>query len=273
MSRTEAERLEALHHRLAETERHLGDAVLRLHVAERIEVVRGGGARERRVEAVAAAAADQPLDQHRHQLLLDPVGRGLEVVACGFKEGGGVDHLDRLEELGEPDVERGVVVGQHDGGVDAREGLVDRVLEDARRAYGDGFTHPFEEGAEIRPQLVLETCAPEVVQDLLVVHFTDAGDEAAQTIVFEEFLEDVAGEDHGLRDGNLDPFDVEELMREDLVHERQPAAFAAERAGADLRECGEIVEPRVVEVGDDVALYFAQIPGDGVDQKAAQIGR
>jgi hypothetical protein len=137
------------------------------------------------------AAADQPLDQHRHQLLLDAEGGGFEVVARVLEQGRGVDDLDRLEELGEADVQRRVVVRQHDGGVDAGERLIDRVLEDARRAHRHRFTHTFEVGAEVRAQLVAESTAPEVIQHLLVGHLVGAGDEATQTVVLEEFLENV----------------------------------------------------------------------------------
>ncbi len=82
----EAQGLETLDHRFAETEGDLSDAVLGVHVAERVEVVGRGDAGERRVEAVTAMAADQPLDQHRHQLLFDPVGRRLEIVAGGLEK-------------------------------------------------------------------------------------------------------------------------------------------------------------------------------------------
>ena len=90
--------------------------------------------------------ADETLDEHGHQLFLDPIRRRFQIVACVLKEGRRVDHLDRLEELRQPDIERGVVVGQHVRVVDAGKRLKLGVFQQARRANDDRFVaHPLEQ--------------------------------------------------------------------------------------------------------------------------------
>jgi hypothetical protein len=56
------------------------------------------------------------------------------------------------------------------------------------------------------------------------------------------------------------------------VHERESPALAAERAGADLGKCREVVEELAFEVGDDVLLDLAKIAGDGCNEVAAEVG-
>ena len=67
-------------------------------------------------------------------------------------------------------------------------------------------------------------------EDLLVIHAGRVHDQRAQLVAVEELLEDVAGDDQGLRDRDGRAGQIEPALREELVHEGQPAPLAADRA-------------------------------------------
>ncbi len=94
--------------------------------------MRAGHAGEVGVEACAVGRTDDALDDHRHLLLLQPVGRHLQVGLGPLGEGRGEHPLDGRDQLDQPRLRVRRGVGQHEGLVDAGERLVGRVLQQAR---------------------------------------------------------------------------------------------------------------------------------------------
>src|SRR5262249_61966601 len=73
-----------------------------------------------------------PRGPARHLLLSQPVGPASEVLLGGPLEGRGINALDSGLKPLQPDFRVGVVVGEHEGVVNSGEGLVERVLQQAR---------------------------------------------------------------------------------------------------------------------------------------------
>ena len=114
------------------------EPVLGLEVGHGVIVVGLGGARDVGVVPAAAPGADELLDDHAHPLLLEGVAGHLEVGPRLLREEARVDELDRLASWRRADAPVGMRVGDDVGLVDAREGHLEHVLEEARGADGEG---------------------------------------------------------------------------------------------------------------------------------------
>ncbi len=134
IARRETDAGSPFHDRAAETERRGGDAVLGEHRERGVEVVRAGDAREVGIEARSARRPDQPLNDHRHPLLLQPVGGGPQIGLGVPVEGRGVDPPDGDRHRARPLGDARRAVGEHQRVVDAGERQVMRVLEQATRS-------------------------------------------------------------------------------------------------------------------------------------------
>ena len=270
-ARAEAQRGQAVHDRAPEAERDGDDAVGRGERRRGIEVVGAGHAGEVGIEAGPAARADDPLEDHRHLLLLQPVRRGPQVGLRVLGEGRGVDPLDRPLELFQPHRRVVVVVGQHVRFVHAGERLVLRILEQARRADGERVALLLDERREVGPRLLGERRGEDPPPQLVVVGAVH--DEVAQVVLFEEAVEDVGADDDGRRHADVHareaPGDV--VVGEQPPHEGEAAGLAAERAAAEPVEAVAAVVRRAVEVAHRAAPLVLAVGGDRVDQVAAQL--
>ena len=99
--RREAQHLVAVHDGLAQAEGDLGHAVFRLLVTQRVEVHRTGHAGEGREEIPPVLAAADLLQDDRHLLLREHVGRGRDVPPGGSEIHGSIDALDGLGQQAE----------------------------------------------------------------------------------------------------------------------------------------------------------------------------
>ncbi len=124
VARTEPQTRTAVDDRSPHPERHGHDPVLRAARAGGIEVVRARHAGEVGIEAPPVLGADDALDDHRHLLFLEAVGRHLQEGLGLLGEGRGVDALDRLDQLDQTLLRIRITVRQHVGAVNAGERLV-----------------------------------------------------------------------------------------------------------------------------------------------------
>ena len=156
VARAEPDAHPALDDRAAHAERDRHHPVPRLHGRRGVEVVGAGHPGEVRVEPPAPRRPHDPLEDHRHLLLLQPVGGRPEVRLRVLREGRGVDALDRQDRPLDPLADAPGVVRQHQRVVDAGERLVLRVLEQARGAHREGPGGPPEEGRHVPLRLLRE---------------------------------------------------------------------------------------------------------------------
>ncbi len=269
-ARAEADAALPLDDRLAQAERDGGDAVRGGHRRRGIEVVRPRDAREIGIEALAVPRADDPLEDHGHLLLLEAVGRGPQVALGAPAERRGVDALDRVDEPLEPFRQR-PLVRQHHRVVDAREGLVLRILEEARGADGDRVADAGQVRAEVVQGGRRERSRAETVEQLVVVRAVDR--EVAEHVLVEEGVEDGRAEDDGCRHRDLDVREavVEPVLGEERAHEREAARLAAQRAAADAGEAPGGVERLPVEVDDERPVLVPPVSPDGRDEALPQV--
>ena len=269
--RAEAQRLAPAHHRAPEPQRHRRDAVLGLEVARRVVVRRQADAREVRIVVVLVPPADDLLHDDRHLLLLDAVGGRLDVALGRARVGRGVDQLDGVAQLVQAHLQVGMVVGQHVGGVDAREGLELAVLQQAARANRQRVAHLVQERLEVAVDLRRQLVRQAGLDHLGIVQ---VGQHLlAQRPLVQERVEHVRADDGGGRhadDGAREPV-VQPVAVQQRVDEGQPAPLAAERTAADAHERAERVEVAAREVGHHPALALGAEARDGLHQELAQL--
>ena len=138
----------ALDDRAAEPERELGDAFLRApsRRSDRSERPRDAG--DVRVVARPVPPPDDLLDEDRHPLALSrpDAARGRRARR---EERRGPDELDRLDHPAEARVGVELVVRRHLRAVDAGERVLERVLEEARRAQRERRAHVLHQRAQV----------------------------------------------------------------------------------------------------------------------------
>ena len=269
-ARTEPDAALALDDGLAEAERDGGDAVPGGHRRRRIEVIRARDAREVGVEALAVSRPDDPLEDHGHLLLLEAVGRRSQVALGAPAERRGVDALDREDETLEP-LRQLSLVRQHHRVVDAREGLVLRILEEARGTDGDRLLDAGQVGAEVVQGFAGERCRTEALEELVVVQTVDR--EVAEGVFVEEAVEDGRAEDDRRRHRDLDVREAvgEAVLGEERPHEGEAPCLPAEGSAADAGEAPGGVEGLAVEVDDEGPVLVLPIGADGPDEAPPQI--
>ena len=140
-----------------------------------------------------------------------------------------------------------------------------RVLEQARRAYGNGRLHRLEEREEVVDEPVGQLGTQEVAQDDLVGHVAQR--KLVQVVRVHELVEEVGAEDHGLRDGHrgiLERLELHVTLHE-IVDECQSASLAAQRAFSDAGEVGVAVEAFLDELRHDAPVLHPAVLDDGVE--------
>ena len=240
----------AVHDGLAEAEREVDDAVLGARLAGAVEAVGARDAGDVRVEAIAVAAADDRLDDDRHPVVHLAVARHAAVRAGVLEERGGVDELDRLDQPMEARFRVVLVVGDHLGRVDARERLVEGVLEKTRRADGERRVHLLDQRPQVAEQLDRQ---PRVVERLREAVVRRAGPrQIPQRVLGHEGLEVIRRDDGQGRDADGKPPRGTRLQAggEQVLHREQAVRLAPEGARANARETLGSVEEPAVERGD-----------------------
>jgi hypothetical protein len=198
--------------------------------------------------------AEHLLDDDGHLLLTRRSTNGCQ-VGFGFgEECGRVDELDGLIEAGEARVLLDFVVGNHLGAVDAGEGVIEIVLEQARRAHGERRVDVRDQTTEIADVLSRQLRLLDRVRDAVVREIR--GEDVFEVVSFDEAVEEIGGQDGRRRDGDLY---VRKLVRielgEDfLTHPQQAGRLAAERSVADPRERALRAEKLTIESRNAWAL-------------------
>ena len=262
------QRLSAVDDIFSQTEGQRRDAFLSQLVANGIIVQRAQHAREGGIEAGAILLAHHLLQDDGHLLLVDDIAGGSHIGLRVLIINGGIDALDGTGQHAQHLVLI-VQIGYHIGGVDAGKGLVVGVLEQRRRADGDGRLHRIEEGEEVGYQRIGQLGTQEVLQDFLVGGIAQGN--APQVVLVHELVEEVGTEHDGLRylDGGILKLVQLGMALDDVVQKRQATALAAQRALADAGEVGVAVELQTVEDSHDTDVLHAAILHDGVEDNLA----
>ena len=146
-----------------------------------------------------------------------------------------------------------LVVRDHLGGVDAGERVLQRVLQQARRAHRQRRVHAVDQGAQVADELGRQLRALAGVGDAVVG--SAAVDRVRQVVLVHEGVEDVGGQDHQPRhvDPDAGARGAVEAAEDVLRHEREAGRLAAELALPDARHGVVAVEEAAVERGHGVA--------------------
>ena len=160
-----------------------------------------------------------------------------------------------------------MLVGEHEGFINAGEGLILRVFEQAGRADRHRIMNLRKIGPQILGQHFRKRSEKEAAFDFSVIGAMDG--EIVQVVLGEELVEDVGGEHERRRDGDTNAAETagHSVLVEKMANEGEAASFSAERAAADAKEecvCG--FEGGGIEVADENFALFAAILGDGIDQ-------
>ena len=123
---------------LAQAQGDVDHPVLGLGLADGIIIVGAGHAGKVGIEAFRVRPAHHRLDDHGHLFVLHAVGRAGDVGLGLAEERRRIDELDGVDQVEEADIVAVLVVGQHLGGIDAGERLVEGILQQARGADGQG---------------------------------------------------------------------------------------------------------------------------------------
>ena len=249
MARREPDRRSAARDRLAEPEPDGGDAVLGAERRRGIEVLRPGGAGDVRVEAPPVGQADHPLEDDGHLLLFLAVGSAVEEAAHARQEERRIDLLDGPRQRVEPRP-CGVLLVRHQHRlVHPGEGLVGRVLEEARGAHRERVAHRLQEPAEVLPRFVREPRLVEARAELGLARHVER--ERQEVVPLHEAVEDPGRQHHrlGHSDHHLGMALLDSGAGQDRVGERQTARLAAHRPAADAEQTGVGIEALAGEVG------------------------
>ena len=173
------------------------------------------------------------LQNHRHLFFFQAIGRGAHISLGVLAEGRSVDALDRLGKFVEADLQAGLLVAQHEGLVDAGEGLVLRVFEQAGGTDGERVVHFRKKCFQTFLQRDGQRGIEEALLDLVVVVTMQR--EVAQIVFGEELVEQIGGDDHGGRNGNPHAGKAtrDAASAQQMTDEGEAAGFASERAGTD----------------------------------------
>ena len=271
-ARTEVQHASAFDDRPAQAERHRGHAVLGLQRCLRIEVVRPRHAREIGIEPRPVLGADDLLNDDRHLLFFEAVGRRPQVGLGVAQEGRRIHPLHRLHQPRQALVVVGMPVGQHERVVHARERLVLRILEQARRPHRQRPAHLPKEHVKICHHVIGKACGEEPSQQDLVVRAVDG--DVEQVVVGEEPVEDIGANHHRRRHAHLHAGKtaVHAMQANQPPHEREPARLAANGAAANAgEERHRCVERLPVEVAYLQLRLIVAVLGDGGYEPGAQL--
>ena len=266
VGRGEAERLLAVHDRLAEAEGQADDALLGLLVAHRIEVQRPGDAGKRREPQAVVLAAAHFLQDDGHLLLGDHVAGGQDVASGGSVIHRGVYALDGLGD--EPQLL--VLVFRrrdHAGGIDAGERLVVRVFQLGGRPDGERLADVADKDAEGLRQVLGQGGGDEFREDLLVGEVRV--DDVLEAVLEDEPVEESRRDHQGAGDQHAHtlPFVVQVVALEHLVQESEAAGLAAQGTVAQAGEADGVVVAFGLEAGHHAQPLRHPVAPDGADRR------
>ncbi len=140
------------------------------------------------------------------------------------------------------------------------------VFEEAAGANGEGVLHKSEEGGEV--------CVDSAGQFRGEKHTGDAfvgnvfGNEAAEVVMIEEFIEDVGSQGGRLGDEYADIVEpvAQVMATNEGVDEGQSAGFSTEGSSADAGEAAGHIELLRGEVRYDTCLGFFTKLGEGLNE-------
>ena len=96
MSGRETQRQATIYDIFTQAQRDIGDSILRLLIADRVEIQRTGHTRDRRIEMILVAVAHHLLQDNSHLLLVDQIGGRRHISLTVTIEHRSIDRLDRV---------------------------------------------------------------------------------------------------------------------------------------------------------------------------------
>ena len=262
--RTNAQGKPSVYDVFSEAERKAHDAFFGQFVVDRVVIDRAGHPRNGRIVAVSVSGADHFLKDDGHFLLVDNVACSLHVRLAVFVVHRSIDPLDGIAQHAEHLI-LVVEIRNHVGRVDAGEGLVVRIFEQAGRTDGYRRLHRLEEGEEILHQTVGELGAEEGAQDGLVVSIAQGY--LIKLVGVHKLVEHVSTKHHRFRyhdRGVLEFFELA-VPFQHVVDEGKPSPLPAQRAFADSGEVGIAVEAVALEHGHHALVLHFAIFHDGIE--------
>ena len=267
----EAQTAAAVDNVFAQTDSQIDHAILGLLVIDGIVVDRAPYPGKRRVIAVAILVAHHLLQDDGHLLLVDDVGGGRHIGLAVGIEYRGVDGFHGIEH--QPQHLLLVVESRnHVGRIDAGEGLIVRIFEQARRTHGNRFAHHVEEGQQVGLQLVGELGLEELLQNLFVGYIGER--HLIEVVALHKGVEYIGTEHHGLGHRHIHPLDVVEdgVSLDHGVDKGQTTPLTAQRSFADAGKVGVLVETVALEDGHDPPVLHLAVLHDGVEDELPDFG-
>ena len=267
----EAQGLRAPGHQMPQAQGHIGHAIPIQGGLHGVEVGAARRAADGRVEMLAMARPLQALNHYGHFLLLHAVGRGAHVALGRLAVGGGKHQLHRLDEFTQALLPVRGAVGKHDGAIDAREGLVLAVLQQAAGAHGQRAVEEFHHMAQVNLEEGRENGLAEAAADLLVVLALQR--KVLQIAQLHELVEDLGAQDHGGRDGHTHagPTLAHVRLAEQVAYKGDAPRLAAHAAFANLRQAVARIEGLRMELADNAPGAIQAIVAQQSDEVVAHL--
>src|SRR4029077_2925266 len=272
IARAECQTLTAIDHSAAEAQDDCGNAVVRVHRRHWIEVIGAHDSGEIRIKTLVVGGADHLLENDGHFFFFQPIRRRAHVCLRVLAEGGCVHPLDRFYELLKTYRQVGIVVGEHERFVDAGEGLVLRIFQQAGGTHGQRIADFRKKFQQIVAYRRWKRRLQEALFNFAVVGTLQR--KIRQVVLVDEPIENVGSQNN--RGWNCHTDSGEQLLDavfiQQMAHEGQAARLTSQRSvpNAQEKSVGGSESPSAEVSYQHVAL-FAPIVGDGRDQVAAQV--
>jgi len=210
-------------------------------------------------------AARHLLNDDGHLFLAGWDAQAFSIDAGAFQIHGGIDQLDRLDHLSQPDLGVGVAVGDQIGAKDSREGIGNAILQHRGRPHSQREIRLAEHALEGGDDIVGERTAQKHGVDLFIAHVLHRLMIHQTGIVGHKAIKNSCGQ-HG-RDGHADLHfrillaDVAVAVQHH-VQKGQSASLAADGVITDLIDQ---IDGKIALSGVILDLFPAPVGDQGLE--------
>ena len=267
MTGRETQRLSAIYDIFTQTEGNIGNSVFRLFVTDRIEIQRTGHAGDSRVEMIVVTVADHFLQDDRHLLLIDQVGRGSHISLTVTIKDGSINRLDRIAQQAEHFIFI-IQPGNHIGRINPGERLIMRVFQQTGRTDGYRAFHHIEECHQIIDQTGWQTGTEKVFQYRFVIRITQG--DRQKFVCLHELIEDIRTDHNGLRNIRVKVLRLQfGITLDHSAHKGQSSTLSSQRTVTDTGKVTVFIETIFLINSHDTGVLHAAVLYDQVEYQLA----
>ena len=142
------------HHICSKAQCYDCKSIFRFNVRKRIEVIGLGDSTDVGIIFSVVFVSYYLLEDYRHFFFFDHTVDRVKVSSRTIGEYRWIHQFYGSFEIVDPAFDIGVVIGNQIRRINTCKRLTERIFEQTGRAYGQGFTHHFQVGAELVPEFL-----------------------------------------------------------------------------------------------------------------------